>query len=771
MAILNDLLVKGDSKFIGNVSGNLLGTINSYDVQSNVPSNAVFTDTTDLTQMTGILPASKGGTGNSTLRSSANALINALDSATGTPVNADYIITQVTNGGTTNTNYVRRPISKLYDYILSKITSDTILDKINDTYLNTHPENTPLLIPFINNDIAYLLKCGGSIIVAYDGVVKSNLSNLDNLFDASPSYFYVQSSANDPTVNTAVFELTLHKTFNWVNNVYIDFGSVGWRAKSIKIEVMNSNYTNDDWTTKLDITENSKGGVKVRFGHTPVGASNSSGGFNKLKITLTNWVSAINKRISQIGVYNCASRGLRTTFIPKDGASDIIGTLSPSNTNTYDLGSTSKYWKNLYTTNINGVTVGSTPKFTDTTYSVMTGATSSTNGASGLVPQPTSGNQELFLKGNGSWSTVKNLESQLVTGDLNNITEVGNYYAGTNNFANKPTNVDSFNLSMIKINDSTFMQILIDQNCNMYNRLYKPQDSTIWTNWANTNPKTLFGNYIRRDVYKTLPNGESHTDPEVLFGTDYNDLVDPGVYTIRGQNSTSYPYPTTHAPNGNNNSNIFYVMVLKYTDRYLKQLAFSVSNTNSTEIYMRSMINNSWTNWTHINTIATNKDIAEYEEGTFTPVLYETGNSSNIFSYDTSNSYASYIKNGNLLQIQAKIKLQTSGINNKQLSLSGLPFIISQSSIFNVNIVHSTASNSNLYDIAIAYPNNTNSSVLNFKHIYHSSIGYIILPNEVGGSPDTTNSGIVSGDNLFTITDSNAIIYISGTTDLSLVTS
>lgn len=61
--------------------------------------------------------------------------------------------------------------------------------------------------------------------------------------------------------------------------------------------------------------------------------------------------------------------------------------------------------------------------------------------------------------------------------------------------------------------------------------------------------------------------------------------------------------------------------------------------------------------------------------------------------------------------------------------------------------------------------------IIKFKHIYQSSIGYIIMPDEIGGSPDTTNSGMVSGDNQFTITDSDAIIYISGTTDLSLVTS
>ena len=40
---------------------------------------------------------------------------------------------------------------------------------------------------------------------------------------------------------------------------------------------------------------------------------------------------------------------------------------------------------------------------TDTTYSDMTGATSSTAGTSGLVPAPSAGDQEKYLRGDGTW--------------------------------------------------------------------------------------------------------------------------------------------------------------------------------------------------------------------------------------------------------------------------------------------------------------------------------------------------------------------------------
>lgn len=42
-------------------------------------------------------------------------------------------------------------------------------------------------------------------------------------------------------------------------------------------------------------------------------------------------------------------------------------------------------------------------KFTDTTYGIMQGASASTAGAPGLVPQPEKGKQNAFLRGDGKW--------------------------------------------------------------------------------------------------------------------------------------------------------------------------------------------------------------------------------------------------------------------------------------------------------------------------------------------------------------------------------
>ena len=69
----------------------------------------------------GTLAPGNGGTGQTTLKNAANSLINALDTGSTTPIDADYYISQYVGGGTTTTTYHRRPMSALWSYIFWKI--------------------------------------------------------------------------------------------------------------------------------------------------------------------------------------------------------------------------------------------------------------------------------------------------------------------------------------------------------------------------------------------------------------------------------------------------------------------------------------------------------------------------------------------------------------------------------------------------------------------------------------------------------------------------
>ena len=69
------------------------------------------------------VPATKGGTGQTSLVNSANALINALSTGASAPTDNDYFVSQYASGGTTTTTYHRRPVSALWTYIKGKADS------------------------------------------------------------------------------------------------------------------------------------------------------------------------------------------------------------------------------------------------------------------------------------------------------------------------------------------------------------------------------------------------------------------------------------------------------------------------------------------------------------------------------------------------------------------------------------------------------------------------------------------------------------------------
>lgn len=230
----------------------------------------------------------------------------------------------------------------------SLITNDAAFIKNSAYYINIHPENSPVLIPFIHNDIAFLLKRGGSAKIYYDNVETS--LDISNVFDGSGSYWAI----NPTGVTQIIIELTLHQTFSWTNTIYFDFGAAGWRAKHVKIEVMNTNYSQDVWTQKYNNTNNGSGNGMVVTSHQPVGASNQGGGFNKVRFTFDTWNTATIFRISQLGIYNYGSKGVRETYMSRGIDDYIFRNITPNSNNTYNLGSSSNKWANVYATAFNG---------------------------------------------------------------------------------------------------------------------------------------------------------------------------------------------------------------------------------------------------------------------------------------------------------------------------------------------------------------------------------------------------------------------------------
>lgn len=79
----------------------------------------------------GVLSIENGGTGCNTAQAAANELIANLPASDNVPVDTDYVISQVVNGGPFVPAYQRRPISKLWEYIKGKISNVLGLTKDN----------------------------------------------------------------------------------------------------------------------------------------------------------------------------------------------------------------------------------------------------------------------------------------------------------------------------------------------------------------------------------------------------------------------------------------------------------------------------------------------------------------------------------------------------------------------------------------------------------------------------------------------------------------
>ena len=116
----------------------------------------------------GTLPVAQGGTGKTSAKDACNAFINALDTGSSTPFDADYYVSQYVNGGTTTTTYHRRPMSALWEYINSKLTSVSGVDISGNAATATSASSASK----VANPLTLKIKTGtteGTDLYTYDG--------------------------------------------------------------------------------------------------------------------------------------------------------------------------------------------------------------------------------------------------------------------------------------------------------------------------------------------------------------------------------------------------------------------------------------------------------------------------------------------------------------------------------------------------------------------------------------------------------------------------
>ena len=120
-----------------------------------------------------------------------SAMINSLSTGSSTPVDDDYYVTQYAGGGTTNTEYLRRPVSALATYVNSKLAAVARTGSYND--LSGRPS-----IPSVGNGTVTITQNGktkGSFTMNQSGNTTIALTDTDTNTTYSLASFGITASA------------------------------------------------------------------------------------------------------------------------------------------------------------------------------------------------------------------------------------------------------------------------------------------------------------------------------------------------------------------------------------------------------------------------------------------------------------------------------------------------------------------------------------------------------------------------------------------------
>lgn len=144
-------------------------------------------------------------------------------------------------------------------------------------------------------------------------------------------------------------------------------------------------------------TETELGGIQA--------AAKTAGDTVPAKIGLDNilYVPTYPTKLPASDVYDWAKAETKPTYTPTEVG--VIDTAPTDGQVAVFDGTTGKIHSTGFTIE---KSVPSDAVFTDTTYTVMRGASASAAGASGLVPTPSTGQQERYLRGDGTWQTPPN---------------------------------------------------------------------------------------------------------------------------------------------------------------------------------------------------------------------------------------------------------------------------------------------------------------------------------------------------------------------------
>ena len=405
-------------------NGGNSSTVNSHTVNSDVPANAKFTDTTYET-FTGASSIANGSKGlvPAPIKGEENSFLKA-DGTWGTPTDTKYNLGSFgVTASATEINYTKGTTSNIQDQINGKAASshthddryyteteiDTKLKGKSDT---THSHTTvnghtvesdvPANAKFTDTNTWNALKGATTSAAGTAGYAPAPSAGAANRYLRSDGTWSVPPDTN--THVAVVDNLTSTATGSALS------ANQGKVLKGLVDGKADSSHTH---TTVNGHTVNSDVPANAKFTDTNT--------WNALKGATTDADGSAGYAPAPTkGASNRYLRSDGTWAVPPDTNThvSVVDTLASTDKTAALSANQGKVLKGLVDgkaasshthTTVNGHAVNAdvpaNAKFTDTTYETFTGASSTANGTKGLVPAPTKGNAGLFLRSNGTWGT------------------------------------------------------------------------------------------------------------------------------------------------------------------------------------------------------------------------------------------------------------------------------------------------------------------------------------------------------------------------------
>lgn len=273
--------------------------------------------------VTGTLGVGNGGTGQTSAKNAANAFLNALDTGSSTPVDADYYISQYVGGGTTTTTYHRRPMSALWSYISGKISaSGTYVQKSGDVMTGTL--ETPELIAIkikADDVVTQLLTAEG---IQTKNWTASNISTIDGSFYICPTISCISGTIKYVS-SGGTLEMNAGDGYSFdINSIFTkNNNSAAWTSSSW-VMVTGEVSINNEWvpigTIRGKITATAPTTSKITIGNL---TSNLTDGLSpKILELMTNNVAHTfrNLKISLYSYFNNSQENLLGIMLTTAGA-------------------------------------------------------------------------------------------------------------------------------------------------------------------------------------------------------------------------------------------------------------------------------------------------------------------------------------------------------------------------------------------------------------------------------------------------------------------